>query len=99
MDTLQGRLTPKAAVEAGFKEFRGLFAGQRATHVLLEGLELFAEDDLWRVVIGFDTGRSKETGSAFALHGLGPRTLEPIRELRAILIDAKTGALVRMEGA
>ena len=96
MDTLQDRINAKAAVNAAFGHFKDLFGSARTSHVLLEGLEYSDSADEWRVVIGFDTGRQKETGSP--VDGvLGRKTTEPIREFRSIYINACDGSFVRME--
>jgi hypothetical protein len=97
MDTLQDRLSAKSAVNAAFVYFKDLFSDARTFHVLLEGLEYLDVADQWRVVIGFDTGRKKEAGNSFVSAGLGERTTEPIREMRAIFVDAREGSFVRME--
>lgn len=97
MDTLQDRMNAKAAVDAAFVHFRELFGSARTTHVLLEGLEYLDSEDQWRVVIGFDAGRHKDSGGPLLTMGLGPKTTEPIREFRTIYINARDGSFVRMD--
>ena len=99
MDTLQGRISPKRAIDEAFKTFRDFFSGVRTMHILLEGLEYLEVGDEWRVTIGFDSGRSKETGGPFVSAGLGQKTSEPIREFRSIYLNAKDGAFLRMDPA
>ncbi len=99
MDTLHARISPKAAVAAGFQLFRELFAGARTSHVLLEGLDYVEHEDAWHVRIGFDAGRNKETGGAFANAGIGQKTVEPLREYRSFYLNATTGDFIRVEGA
>ncbi len=98
MDTLHTRIPPKAAVEAAFREFKELFAGARTSHVLLEGLEYDEHEDVWRVTIGFDVGRNRETGSENPLAPWGPtnRSKEPIREFRQFLLNANSGDFIKM---
>jgi hypothetical protein len=95
MDTLQDRIGAKDAVDAAFRFFRELFGGTKTSHVLLEGLEYDERDDRWRVVIGFDTGRHKETNGSL-LATMGQKTTEPISELRTIYVNARDGTFVSM---
>ena len=99
MDGAQNGLKAKDAIDAGFKVFREFFAGTKMSHVLLEGLEYSEEDDLWSVIIGFDTGRNKETreGLGAIVPGMaGVKTSEPIRDFREFIIRGKDGSFVRM---
>ena len=97
MDTLQTRISPKQAVARGFEEFESLFEGNRLKYVLLEGLFYDDTTDEWRVTIGFDTGRTKESGGPFAAAGLGGKTSEPIREFRTIYLRGDDGSFVRLD--
>ena len=97
MDTVEQRLSPKEAIDAGFRVFREFFAGTRTSHVLLEGLEFFEKEDRWSVTIGFDTERRREKREGLAALTLGGNTSEPIREIREFLVDAKDGSFVRMK--
>ena len=97
METLQDRISAKAAVDAAFGHFKELFGTAHTSHVLLEGLEYFDRDDEWRVVIGFDSGRHKDTGGPLLAVGIGPKTIEPIREFRTIYLDARDGSFRRMD--
>lgn len=99
MDTLHSHLSPKQAIEAGFKLFNEFFQGSRKMHVLLEGLELDDYSKNWLVTIGFDTGRSKDSGNDLSVIGIGQKTTEPLREFRILHINAETGEFVKMERA
>lgn len=93
MDTMQSELTAKDAIKVAFGMFRDFHDGLFASNVLLEGLEYLEVEHQWRVIIGFDIGRVKETGVTLSF---GEQTREPIREFRTFLISAKDGSFVRM---
>ncbi len=93
MDTKPKEMTAKEAIDGAFSYFREFFDSPYRGNVLLEGIEYLDQEHQWLVTIGFDAGRSKETQSPF---GFGDKTKEPIRELRAFVISANDGSLVRM---
>lgn len=95
MGALKSGLSADAAINAAFEFFEKYVRphGGRMSHVLLEGLQYVDTEDAWMVIIGFDVGRERETGSPL---GFGERTKEPIRETRQFFISASDGNLIRM---
>ena len=88
---------PKEAVALGFRYFKEFFADSGAKHVLLESLEFLEEEKQWKVVISFDAGKKRETSGPFA--AIGEKTVEPVSEARAFLIDAQSGEFVSLQPA
>lgn len=83
----------KQAIEAGFSCFEDFYGDKVKNNVLLEGLEYLAEDGQWRVVIGFQAGRVRETANSA---GFGQVVKEPIREKRVFYLDGRDGSFVKM---
>lgn len=90
----QKGLTAKEAIDVAFDVFAELFGDKPFKNVLLEGVEYVDARDEWLVTIGFDSGRTRQTGAGGALFG---QTTENIREGRVITLRASDGQFVRMK--
>jgi len=90
-----GILSADEAIEKAFEYFeKYVERGQRLSHVLLEELEYIGEGDGWRVVVGFDIGRTKKTNASAVL--FGEEKNEPIREFRSFIISEIDGSLIKL---
>ena len=97
MDDANTIIKARDAIQSAFDLLEQYFPATDRRNTLLEGLEYLDSEDQWRVVIGFDTGRHKESGGPLLTMGLGPKTTEPIREFRTIYLNARDGSFVRMD--
>lgn len=98
-ETVETRIGPREAISRGFELFEEFFVDKvqdntLLDNILLEGVEFVETDGEWKIVIGFDYGRKKETTSSL---GFGQTTKEPIREKRSFFLKGKDGTFVRME--
>ena len=88
-------LSADEAIEKAFEYFeKYVERGTQLSHVLLEELEYLGEGDGWRVVVGFDIGRTKKTNSSPVL--FGEEKKEPIREFRSFYVSELDGSLIKL---
>lgn len=89
-------LSAEAAIDKAFEYFNKYVRPDRKAYVLLEGLELSADEREWRVTIGFDIGRQREVSPATLSFLNLEKAREPIRQFSTIHIDASDGSFIKL---
>lgn len=85
----------KNAIKKAFEHFELIYEGNKLPNKLLEEIEYDNEDDIWKVVIGFDSDRvtTKTDGPAMFA---STTVKEKERKYKQIRLKGKDGSFVKM---
>ena len=84
----------KDAIKKAFEFFEQIYEGQKLPNKLLEEIEYDDSDDVWKIVIGFDSERITTKTEGLALF---PSTVqEKERKYKQIRLKGKDGSFVKM---
>ncbi len=84
----------KNAIKKAFGHFELIYEDEKLPNRLLEEIEYDSEDDIWKVVIGFDSDRvtTKTNGPAM----FASTVQEKERKYKQIMLKGKDGSFIKM---
>ncbi len=86
----------KDAIKQSFQYLAEIYEGEELPNKLLEEIEYDERDDVWKVVIGFDSNRVTTTTAGNALLGSGSTTKEKLRNYKLIRLKGADGSFAGM---
>ncbi len=84
----------KDAIKKAFEHFELIYEGEEIPNKLLEEIEYDDSDDIWKVVIGFDSNRIFTRTEGAAMFGSMVREKE--RKFKQIRLKGEDGSFVKM---
>ncbi len=84
----------KEAIKKAFEHFEQIYEGEKLPNKLLEEIEYDDSDDIWKVVIGFDSDRITTRTDGPAM--FGSTIQEKERKYKQIRLKGKDGSFVKM---
>lgn len=84
----------KNAIKKAFEFFEQIYEGQKFPNKLLEEIEYDDSDDVWKIVIGFDSERI--TTKTEGPHLFPTTVQENERKYKQIRLKGKDGSFVKM---
>jgi hypothetical protein len=85
----------KNAIKKAFEHFELIYEGEKLPNKLLEEIEYDDQDDIWKVVIGFDSNRITTKTEGAAMFG-STTVREKERKYKQIRLKGKDGSFVKM---